>query len=64
MFQSAPRFSREANGVTREGRLSSMRFQSAPRFSREANPGAVGVAPGLTGFNPRLASAARRTALR
>ena len=37
LFQSAPRFSREANRLTSASTECASPFQSAPRFSREAN---------------------------
>ncbi len=61
-FQSAPHFSSEANAPLRIERFTTNAFQSAPHFSSEANAHWARRRFEVGRFNPRLTSAARRTA--
>src|SRR6266508_5679459 len=60
-FQSAPHFSSEANKRQLKTDAASHRFKSAPHFSSEANILQEECGDDVTGLNPRLTSAARRT---
>src|SRR6266511_4110620 len=61
-FQSAPHFSSEANTPKSCPSFISVLFQSAPHFSSEANSALRAIQRRTRRFNPRLTSAARRTA--